>query len=297
MLMLSLVNLSLIHIPVVDLGFVEVGVWYLCNEHLSKLDWPVEWIEEWIFVSDTATSAWSWVEIGHLFFLALVCLVWGYHEVELEWNTTVATHGEHLSLWEVEIVLFSINVEFFLSLVGTHYLLEEILVRSPVTSVEFAFLGATLDDVLTSLQVPLENVNGNKVPSVFSDVHVSTIFIVFRSKEYSDHSFGILVGVDEKFVGEWFVVETILDSPHLEFVFFKFIYRVIHSVAYIRVEFVEVCDKSIHLYLFDGDTGEYQVLLVVGFHVVLEFVIETKNLLDEHVESGVSGYSFSMFQS
>lgn len=167
--MLGLGHLCIIGSPVVDFGLKEVGVGYFLNEHLSKLDGFVEWIVDGQVIYVTTSGTRMWVEVGHLLLVSSVWFVWVDDKVELVRHAVVATDRKHHPVREVEGVFLASDVEFSLSFISAQNFLVKFVISGFVVSVVLTVLGATLDDVLARFQVPLEGVDGYKVPSETMD--------------------------------------------------------------------------------------------------------------------------------
>lgn len=100
-----MVDVIVFAVFVVDLGFVEVSVGYVVP-HLFEFNVTVEWMSKSVSIdvltSRTNLGVVEVVVLVTVLLFALVCLVWGDDDVELEGHTVLGTLGQHVSEIEVE---------------------------------------------------------------------------------------------------------------------------------------------------------------------------------------------------
>lgn len=93
-MMEMMVDVIILTVFVVDLGFVEVGVGHVVP-HLLELNMTIKWMSKGVPVDVlTCSTDLGVVEVVVLvmvLLLSMVCLVWGDHDVELEGHTVFGT--------------------------------------------------------------------------------------------------------------------------------------------------------------------------------------------------------------
>ena len=147
-----------------------------------------------------------------------------------------------------------VELEVVALIMNSKCLLVHLIVRSSIVNVVIDFARIPSDDVLSLLQLVDEMVQLDKVNPVFGQVDVASVFVIFRTQENFNHSFGFLVRIDVNLVGERFMVEAFLGNMDLETILNEFLRSDVDSIAQISVEVVEVGNQSIDFYVLYMNT-------------------------------------------
>lgn len=275
---------------VIDLNFLEEGVWYV---EVILVDPSVEWISKRVCIEVVVVSSGNW--IVPIFRLVFVWFVGADNYVELVSHTILFAFRKEVPVGETVERFLPVNFEFFFAFVGVKDVLVQLLVGGAITNV-IAVLRSTFKYVLTSLEFVVEFVEFHKVQTVFVDVDLAPVLVVFRADEHSHDSFSSFVGVHVNLVGEWFVVETVLAGVHLEMFVFEFLFVGVHGVSDVGIEVVVVGHQFVYFHVFNLETFEMEFFVLVVRKMCLVFLEIQDDFLVEFVEDWVAKGSFEMLQ-
>lgn len=124
-------------------------------------------------------------------------------------------------------------------------------------------VGIALDHVFASNEIVHELVNFYEVHPVFVDVNVATICVVGWTNEDTHNSIKCLVTDNIDLVSERFVVQTLLSCADVPVVTLVLFVVDIHGLLDLGIEVFEVSYQAVDDDVFNLDSGDSDVIIVV----------------------------------